>query len=519
MATVEHLEDTKYFPAWLSLGAKHRADTVVTPYVDGTAYFAAIADVLQGLGGPDDLLYFTSWRLNTSLRLRPTPGEPDLGDRLVDLDAKRVDVRAIVAIPRYSLGSSWGPITWNPTTWGPTLWRDASAYLNPLKDTVRDNIASVQRLRDAGLSRRVLIDWGGGFDSRHEKCTIAYSSTTGVLHAFVGGIDYATDRVASEGHLGTPLWNYWHDLGVHLQGGAAEEVLANFGTRWEETATLPPRRYWYSGIHLYNGDVDPKPPVLKPASTKAPANSPTGSYPDAGVRIWRSYGRLRVTGHLGDGLDLPWHSLPPTGVNEITVGLSTAIHAATRYIYVEDQGVNPSALLSLYNAHRVLYPAFMAACATGVVKVIFVTQGYSPEGIWISDATPDMSAEISLRILDGLTSEQQKNFAMFYRKDTKVHSKLIVVDDEFVAVGSANLWDRSQLGDESEVHAAIVHPGGSASLVADLRVRLWREHFGTPAADDAKLRDLDISLGYFRDTWGSGTAGDVPASALIEIEP
>ena len=521
MATVEDLENNKYFPQALNLGAEHRADTVVTTYVDGAAYFAAIADVLDGLGGPDDLLYITSWRLHTSMRLRPGGGGGggELGDRLVDLDAKRVDVRAIVAIPRYSLGASGGSIWWSPWTSGSQLLRAAAAgsVLNKLKETVRDNIASVRWLRDAGppLSRRVLIDWGGGFDSRHEKCTIAYSSTTGVLHAFVGGLDYALDRFSSEGHPGTPAFNYWHDLGVHLQGGAAEEVLKNFRTRWDETVTLPRRRYWYGGANIYNDNVDPKPPVLKPQSTAAPA----GSHPDAGVRIWRSYGPLRVTAFT-DTLSLPWQTLPPTGVSEVTVGMSAAIHAAKRYIYVEDQAVNPSQPALLYNHHRVLYPAFSSACADGV-KVIFVTQGFAPEGIGISDATPNMSEEIWEWILADLTPKQQRNFALFYRKDTKVHSKLLIVDDEFVAVGSANLWDRSQLGDESEVHAAIVHPGGSASLVADLRVQLWREHLRPQldGATDSHLRDLDISLGYFRTTWGLGTAADIPDSALVEITP
>jgi len=69
------------------------------------------------------------------------------------------------------------------------------------------------------------------------------------------------------------------------------------------------------------------------------------------------------------------------------------------------------------------------------------------------------------------------------------------------------------------VNAAIVHPGRDASLVADLRVQLWREHLRPPpgAASDANLRKLDVSLGYFRDTWGSGRATDLPDSALVEV--
>ena len=457
MASLEVLEDTKYFPPGFKLGAQHRRDTVVTTYVDGTAYFRAIADVLDTLGGPDDRLYITSWNLDLTTRLRPLPGEVDFGERLVKLDSNRVDVRVIVAVPRYALGASWARATWNPASWDPEPWRVVAAY-GPTRQVVQMNIAAVQKLRSAGppLSRRVLIDWGGASDSRHEKCTIAYSATTHVLHAFVGGLDYVTNRISTERHQGTPQTNYWHDLGVHLQGGAAEDVLSNFWTRWDETATLPPRRYWFGGIQEYNPAVDPKPSQLKPSPLQLPGQRPPGSHVDSGVRIWRSYAPLRVAGSLGDDLNLPWQTLPSQGVPEVAAGLISAIDAAQRYIYVEDQTLNPSTAAVIYNHHRVLFPVISAACGRGV-KVIFVTQGFSPESVaglpimTLSDATPDMALEIQWWLLEDLTPQQQTNFALFYLQDTKVHSKLVMVDDEFASIGSANFWDRSQDGDESEV--------------------------------------------------------------------
>jgi phosphatidylserine/phosphatidylglycerophosphate/cardiolipin synthase-like enzyme len=519
MATPEQiaeLEDNKYFPKTADLGKVHRADTVVTPYVDGEAYFGAIADVLDTLDGSLDRLYITSWRLDISMRLRPNPAEPTLRDRLKKLVDKDVDVRVIVAVPRFSLGPAWGPFTWNPGTWDPELWLRAVALLNPLRATTQDSLTSVEWLREniPFPKERFLIDWGGEFDSRHEKCTIAYSSATG-LHAFLGGIDYAADRFAVEGHATTPAAGYWHDVGVHLQDGAAQEVLANFLTRWKETATLPSRRYWYNAAPSWiNRAAETAPPPVQ-------LPSPPPRVSDVGVRIWRSYAPMRVTGGLVDNLNLPWDTLPPTGVREVQDGLLSAIRAAKRYVYIEDQGLNPSTTaLMLYpgTTHRVIFPAIAAACIRGV-KVVFVTQGFSPEGIELTDETPAMSDDVQNRIRIFLTEFQRANFAIFYRRDTKVHSKLMLVDDQFVSLGSANLWDRSQSGDESEVHAAIVDP--DTRLIANLRVRLWREHFrpqGTPAADE-RLRDLDISLGYFRGSWGSGTATEVPGTKLVEILP
>ncbi|OKI44026.1 hypothetical protein A6A27_38630 [Micromonospora sp. CB01531] len=517
-AALAELED-KYFPPGRELGARHRADTVVTTYVDGAAYFGAIADVLDTLHGPGDRLYITSWHLHLATRLRSRAEnflEPDLGLRLWQLAEAGVDVRVIVAVPRHSLSPFEKPL-WRRTD----FWRWPARY--ELAPFVDDNIASVRTLRGAvrGLSplaNRVLVDWGGGVDTRHEKSTIAYSTTTGQLHAFVGGLDYEPRAFSSERHAGAPEENFWHDVGVQLRGGAAEAVLDNFWTLWDETATLPERKYWLNGARqLFNPAVEPKPQALQPARSPLPANPPVGSHLDTGVRIWRSYGPLRVT-PFTDFLRIAWQTLPPTGIFEIQTGLVAAIDAAERYIYIEDQTLNPSRFgATFYMQHRVLFPAIVRAAARGV-KVLFVTQGQGA-GVSDWDATPNMSPEIHDLILRKLTVAQRQNFALFYLKDTTVHSKLVMVDDEFVSIGSANVWDRSMVGDESELTAAIVHSGGSASLVADLRVQLWREHLRMPGTvvADALLRDLDVSLGYFRRAWGTGTALDIPHNALKEI--
>jgi phosphatidylserine/phosphatidylglycerophosphate/cardiolipin synthase-like enzyme len=487
---------------------------VVTTHVDGAAYFGAIANVLDTMRGPGDRLYITSWNLDLATRLRAGAGEPDLAERLLSLAEAGADIRLIVAVPRYA------PSPFNKPVLRMDFWRwPFSVLLGKIPAT---NVNSVRTLRGSSptgpspLANRVLMDWGGGFDSRHEKATIAYSAATGELQAFVGGIDYVPKVSTSERHAGAPQENYWHDAGVQLQGGAAEAVLDNFWTRWDETATLPARTYGHGGVEEpFNPAVEPKPEQLIPPQSRQPANLSAGSHADAGVRIWRSYGPLRVTA-LGDSLQLAWHTLPG-GISEVSTGLTVAIDAARRYIYVEDQTLNPSLLARAYNQHSVLFPAISAAAARGV-KVVFVTQGFGFPGAR-GNATPGMSSEIQALILGKLTAAQRQNFAVYYVKDTWVHSKLVLVDDEFVSIGSANFWDRSLAGDESEVNAAIVHPGGPASLVADLRVRLWREHLRVPQTDsaDASLRDLDVSLGYFRRTWGTGTVSDIPDSALQEM--
>ncbi|WP_246761194.1 phospholipase D-like domain-containing protein [Ralstonia solanacearum] len=82
-----------------------------------------------------------------------------------------------------------------------------------------------------------------------------------------------------------------------------------------------------------------------------------------------------------------------------------------------------------------------------------------------------------------------------------VHSKLLIADDRTVVLGSANINDRSQMGDRDSELAVIMHDDAPVSVPLDgkhmqrvgasahnLRKALWRKHFGlmdgaTPATE------------------------------------
>src|SRR5260370_371244 len=80
------------------------------------------------------------------------------------------------------------------------------------------------------------------------------------------------------------------------------------------------------------------------------------------------------------------------------------------------------------------------------------------------------------------------------------------------AAGPATAWARSTTGPDPGLTAAIVHPGGPASLVAHLRVRLWRRWLGLGHDADAQLRDLDTALELFKTrVYGRGAPGSIAA--------
>ena len=64
------------------------------------------------------------------------------------------------------------------------------------------------------------------------------------------------------------------------------------------------------------------------------------------------------------------------------------------------------------------------------------------------------------------------------RKQIYVHSKVMVVDDRWMTVGSANI-DKNGFRDSSELNLGMESPG----LARELRIRLWQEHLQDNTAD------------------------------------
>lgn len=515
--TLQQLEQ-KYFPG---LGGKRiYRNTLVAPHVDSDNYFTAIADAIDLVRGPGDRIFIASWLFVPTFPLRPNTTQ-SLKDLLLDKADAGVDVRVIVSTPRLSLGIGLD-------LFSRESWPMVKSILSPMPDIVKANTRSALALRDASrtgakpLANRVLMDWGGEMDTRHQKFTVVYKAPVDndpeEIRAFVGGLDFTPVVRADEFHD----TGYWHDAGVELRGGAAFAVHEEFITRWTEAQTLPKAEYLMidTGIAPYNPSADATPAALPDDPIGLiPPPAATGTYTNTSVRILRSYESKRA---LFKGKPLPWETLPTTGVREIFDGLKRAIEQAEKYIYIEDQTINPVHFVErIFQEHSILFPLIRAALiAKQNLKVVLVTQGKEAANVPIP-ASLTMSVEVQELILNGLTPDQRDRFAFFAVYETKVHSKIVLVDDEFAAIGSANMWDRSMTGEESELNASILHDGGVNSLVADLRVRLWCGHLRVSSSTliVSELRDHSTGFSIFRQAWGMPVTFDHPDSALVEIAP
>lgn len=492
MTSLADLE-AKYFPASIA-APQHSEDTVLTPRIDGTAYFAAAQSAIDAAGSGDEIL-LVAWTMVVGMPL--VTGGLDFAQTLVDKAAAGVDVKVILWINPKLLWEIHIPIC--PPLPEPYWTVEADEYLREL---TRRNFAVATWLRGTSatgapagaappLANSVLLDWSGLVNgSQHQKALLV--RTGGTMRALLGGVDPWPLPFDVPGHPPrSDGYSSWHDGGVQLDGGAAVGVYENFAFRWNEAGSLP-------GDPSF--ELDGATDKLNPGSYGSmavtvginPGSATSGSYGPAGYssRVLQSFGPAKVSRFRL--FDTPWSALPAGGRQDVLAVYQQAIAAADTYIYIEDQTLNtePKDPVLHDDYHMLLFPLLKAAAARGV-KVVLVTSsgsgGLNPEAhLYFSPEGPTDPINVGINEIEGV----------------KVHMKLMMVDDEFLAIGSANFFDRGMDGTDTELQLAAVSTDGA--MIRDLRIQLWAEHLRTdPAPIQAALEDLDQSLPIWNPAWRS----------------
>jgi phospholipase D1/2 len=164
------------------------------------------------------------------------------------------------------------------------------------------------------------------------------------------------------------------------------------------------------------------------------------------------------------------------------------IAAARRYIYIENQ----------YFTSKVLGDALAARLAEADGPEVVVVLRLGSSG-WLEE--PTMSALRTMLIRKLRDADTQGRFHAWY-PDTpgepgcEVHSKLMIVDDEWLRVGSANFANRS-MGVDTECDLVLEARGNSATraAIASVRNALLCEHLGVAKTDVKNAYAVTGSLG------------------------
>jgi phosphatidylserine/phosphatidylglycerophosphate/cardiolipin synthase-like enzyme/uncharacterized membrane protein YdjX (TVP38/TMEM64 family) len=176
-------------------------------------------------------------------------------------------------------------------------------------------------------------------------------------------------------------------------------------------------------------------------------------------------------------------------VREVQQLLVDAIGRAQRHIFIENQ----------YFTAPVLGDALAERLADENGPEVVVVVPYETEG-WLSQATMDVLRE--RRLVELQKADRHGRLRVYFphhprlgRQCINVHSKVLVVDDDLMCAGSANLNNRS-LALDSECNLAVESGGDDARRqgIARLRDRLLAEHLGVPPAEVARALAREGSL-------------------------
>jgi phospholipase D1/2 len=281
--------------------------------------------------------------------------------------------------------------------------------------------------------------------------------------AFCGGIDVTADRWDRRLHLDddpgrrrpTTRRRYgpWHDATMAVDGAAALALGDLARLRWEAATG---RRLTSIG-----GGGDAWPDALEPHFDKVE------------IAIARTRARH---GGLSE-------------VREIEALFADLVASARRLVYIETQ----------YFASRVVAEAVGKRLAEPDGPEFVVVNPKTGHG-WLDESVMGPARAELVKALE--RRDRYGRFRIYTPvteggEDIYVHAKIMVVDDDVLRVGSANLNNRS-MGLDSECDAMIDArlPGnqGAAPVIARLRADLVAEHLGVEPAQVAAACDETGSL-------------------------
>jgi phospholipase D1/2 len=293
--------------------------------------------------------------------------------------------------------------------------------------------------------------------SHHQKITVIDDAL-----AFVGGMDLTNQRWDTPEHLARDprrvdpsgqAYGPFHDVQMAVDGEAASALGDLVRMRWRRATRrrIKPAR---------QGVNDPWPPELSP------------DLEDVKVAVART--------DPGNG--------GRPDVREVEALYLDAIASAQRFIYMENQ------YLTSFSVARALTASLQKSDGPEIVIVLRVKSD------WLEETTMGV---FRARVLAGLReADVHGRLRVYYPevphldgKAVNVHSKVMMVDDTFVRVGSSNLSNRS-MGVDTECDLALESLGEERieKGIARFRNRLLAEHLGVQADAIIRIMGKELSL-------------------------
>lgn len=426
--------------------------------IDGASYFAAFR---EAAARAQRSLFIVGWDMHSQVRMvRDTPQDDlpvRLGEFLDALVSQRRDLQVYL-------------LDWD--------FAMVYAFNRELFPVFRPAWTSHPRLR----FRLDAAHPVGG--SHHQKIVVIDDAV-----AFVGGLDLTRGRWDTPEHLpgdprrinpqGNP-YPPFHDIQMLVDGKAAAALGELAGERWRRaTGHRPPSSHAPEG-------PDPWPAGVSP------------DIRDAEVAIARTEPRYKQHPE----------------VREVKQLYLDAIAAARRFIYIENQYLTSAEIA------EALSTRLQEAKGTEVVIVSRLSGGG-----WLEEVTMEVLRARLVKRLREVDKRERllvcyPRHAALEAAQINLHSKLMIVDDRFVRIGSANLNNRS-MGYDTECDLAMeALTETHAAAIAGLRCRLLAEHLGATPERVAEVHSGTGSLirAIQQLQGGERSMGPIPADIPLAVD-
>ena len=316
----------------------------------------------------------------------------------------------------------------------------------------------------------------------HQKFNVTYRPE-GDWQAVVGSADFFFARWDDPDHATenpARIKGPTHDLAVMVKGPATTDILLTFTERWNDLAT--------------GGRTTPH---IEQRLAVPADHSPIPAGPHS-VQVLRTYPVVK------NGRGFSW-----SGQGEFTIWAAylKAIKQAQTTIYIEDQYLypfgDPPFIYGSDTVERETDYVYQLGLALkrGVDVVALVPGRNDSLPKHYENQQRRRATEYLAEISTSTPGAGRFVVAKLNRggKDVTVHSKLMLVDDELILVGTHNICQRS-IAYISEIHLGIVD--GENRLVRDLRLALWGEHLELDQTD--VLLDPREAAGLFEENAALG---------------
>ncbi|EGZ20006.1 phospholipase D-like protein [Phytophthora sojae] len=306
--------------------------------------------------------------------------------------------------------------------------------------------------------------------SQHQKTIViaANKSTSKDEHpiAYVGGIDLTNDRWDTIYHNNTAIRkaanipyrnNGWVDAHFRIHGPAAKEVANNFLQRWNSDYK-PCQGLGDNLLDFDNPDYEKLPPIDYASSNT------TSKLGHQNIQIVRTFSCKHRH----------YEEFAPRGEQSLFKARLKALRNAKNFIYIEDQ-------------YFIYVPELLDALMEVLPRIQRLIVLVQPPDTLLKAS----GYEKYLYEMIGPMKEKYPNKVQIYTTkpelDIYIHTKLVLIDDVYVSLGSAN-WNRRSVTSDSELNANVIDDETVESPDGVMVLKLFID-----AADQFKIAAKDES--------------------------